>query len=269
MKKNILSSTMLMYVFCVNAGDGDITGYVQVGGAYNAIKLRNKPFDQSQNYTGQLRYHQATGFPSLNFDIGIESGKQFRFFRHENSFVCGLKMMVSSTEKTLNGDFRIKSTAQPQLGFVNNRYHVRHDFNMTSFEPYVGIVLHRGNHHMGLTGGVTCFRTMLETMRIYERVINDEYTGLYLKPENRALGGTLRVFFDTQWDNMIMGLSYGYTRATQRYARQVHLEQASIFATEVFQNLYLYPDANDFRMNVAPEMQIQIHSVSLYVGIEI
>jgi len=267
MKKGIM--IVGSFLFLTMLAEEKLSAYAHLDWGVNFIGLKNKPFRQSPNYRGQFRYNQTVGFPTLSLDMGIMSGKVFRFLRHDNNFVCGLKIMVSNTAKKISGEFLLENINAPELGFVPSGFQVQHDFNVAAFSPYIGVVLNNGQYRYGLTGGVTVFNKMLDRLQAHEVTLSAGYTGIHLRPRDRALGGTLRVFADRQGEKMFGGISYEYTRANQQYGRHIFIERSEALVRDALLSLHLIPGVNEIEISEAPTMQIGIHTLSVYVGFRV
>lgn len=267
MKKRII--IIGSFLFLTMLAEESLSAYAHLDWGVNFIGLKNKPFRQSANYRGQFRYNQSVGFPTLSLDMGIMSGKVFRFLRHDNNFICGLKIMVSNTAQKISGEFLLENVNAPELGFVPSGFLVRHDFNVAAFSPYIGVVLNNGQYRYGLTGGVTVFDKMLDKLEAHEVTLSAGYTGIHLRPLDRALGGTLRAFVDRQGEYMFGGISYEYTRATQQYWRHIFIERSDALVADFLTRLHLIPGINEMEISEAPTIQIGIHTLSVYVGFRV
>ena len=257
------------FLFLTMLAEDRLQGYAHIDLGLNFIGLKNKVFRQSPNYRGQFRYNGTVGFPTLSLDMGLMSTKTFRFLRHDNNLICGFKVSASSTVKKITGELFLENNDRVDLGFTPSEFEVRHDFNIMSFSPYVGMVMNREKYRYGLTAGATIFRDMLDRLQAHEMSLTGGYSGIHLRPRDRAFGGTLRVFADRHTERFFAGISYEYTRATQEYGRHVFIERSENQVQDHLTTLHLLEGANGIEIGEAPILRIGIHAFSFRVGIKV
>jgi hypothetical protein len=257
------------FLFLTMLAEDRLQGYAHIDLGLNFIGLKNKVFRQSPNYRGQFKYNGTVSFPSLSLDMGFMSGKTFRFLRHDNNLICGLKVSASSTVKKITGELFLEDNNRIDLGFITSEFEVRHDFNIMSFSPYVGMVMNREQYRYGLTAGATIFRDMLDRLQAHEMSLIGGYSGIHLRPRDKAFGGTLRVFADRHSERFSAGISYEYTRATQEYGRHVFIERSGNQVQNHLTTLHLLDGANEIDISEAPILRIGIHTFSLCIGVKV
>lgn len=261
MRKYII--TMLV----ISSLEGRFDYFIKSALGASFLRANNDYFKKNAyNYLTQFRYRKSVGFPVLILDAGFKSSKSFKFLRHSNNFIWGMKSHLSNTSKKVVGEIGFDDTTSPAFYFAS------HEFNIRSFCPYAGVIFNGKKTQVGITGGVHIMPSLFKKLSIYENNTEQPYTGLHLNALDPALAATLTIFAEKKWlEGVTIQLGYEFTHGTQTYKPRLHIERAHSNAQDFLQPLHLLPGLHEYHMEFQqiPVVTFTIHTLSLCVGYEI